>query len=210
MKVIGGTTTTLAIQQDFSSGCAGQQACIDTAIEGTKSFNAYVTFAGIVLAVPATILVAWLTTKFNTPRLLVISDFFCVVLYWLLIDYADKAAGWQFTIANLAVQTLDSSNFIFTTTMMMSKLKPESRGAILSLNMVSGSIGAILLMQMQSDVQAKYGEDYSAGAKEVYFNFFISLFVYWIILISYVSSKALCGKSEENENGTKDNSLELR
>jgi hypothetical protein len=94
MKVIGGTTTPLAIQQDFSSDCAGKQACIDNAIEGTKSFNAYVNFAGIILAVPATILVAWLTTKYNTPKLLIISDFFCVVLYWTLIGTADKAAGW--------------------------------------------------------------------------------------------------------------------
>jgi len=48
--------------------------------------------------------------------------------------------------------------------MMIARLLPESRGAIMSFNSLMGSVGAIILLWMQAEVQERHGEDFGSGA----------------------------------------------
>ena len=66
---------------------------------------------------------AWLTTKYNTAALLVFTDFIVLVGGTYMIQYTTEAGTWQFMVGYLISQLLDASNFVFTQTMMMSKLK---------------------------------------------------------------------------------------
>jgi len=161
------------------------------------------------VAVPLSWFVAYLTTKFNVPKMLIFTDIFCLINLWIMIKYAKQAGSWQFATAYFIGETLDGSNFIFTATMMMSKLKAESRGAIMSINSVAGSFGAIFLLWMQAEVQKRNGDNFGSGAEEVFTNYWMTLFGYWLLVIIYVIfSKE--GSKKESEDSTKDDSLELK
>jgi len=95
--------------------------------------------------------------------------------------------------------------------MMMSRLKPESRGAIFSFNSVAGSFGAIILLWMQAEVQGRHGDNFGTGAQEVFTNYWKTLFAYWILVITYVIFSKDTGKVGLGSSvSTKDNSLELK
>jgi len=131
-----------------------------------------------------------------------------------MITYAQQASHWKFTTAYFIGESLDSSNFIFTATMMMSRLKSESRGAVLSVNAVTGSFAAILLLRIQADIQGRHGDNFGVGAKEVFTSFWYTLFAYFCLLLVYVAFSKDSKKEEEKDkvDSTRDNdnSLELR
>ena len=162
-------------------------------------------------AVPLSIFVAYLTTRYSIPKMLIFTDIICLTSVAIMVAYAKHAGETIFTVAYFIGETLDGSNFIFTSTMMFSRLKAESRGAILSINSVFGSSAAILLLWMQAEVQGRWGTDFGSGAQEVFANYWKTLFVYWLLLVIYVIfSKDKGSKKESDEDTTKDTSLELR
>lgn len=88
----------------------------------------------ILLSIPLTIIMAWLTKKFKTEWLLIFSDMIVLLGGVFMIANTHQAGSWKFMISYLISQIFDASNFVLTQTMMMSKLKDQSRGVIISFN----------------------------------------------------------------------------
>jgi hypothetical protein len=86
------------------------------------------------MSIPLTVFMAWLTTKYKTEWILIISDFIVILGGVFMIIHTPQAGSWQFISSYLVSQIFDASNFVLTQTMMMSKLKDESRGVIMSFN----------------------------------------------------------------------------
>lgn len=57
--------------------------------------------------------------------------------------YTTEAGCWQFSIGFLVSQILTSCNFVITQTMLMSKMLPDSRGVIISIQMVFYTLGVL-------------------------------------------------------------------
>ena len=163
-------------------------------------------------AVPGTWFFAYLSSNYNVPRMLIVTDILCLINLSIMIMYARQAGTWQFATAYFIGESIDSGNFIFTATLLYARMKPESRGAIMSVNSVSGSFGAILLLWMQAEVQGRHGDDFGSGAKEVFEKYWITLFGYWCLVVTYVIFSKDTGPIRRRGETPKatDKSLELQ
>ena len=89
---------------------------------------------------------AWLTTKYRTEWLLIISDLIVLVGGIFMIANTHQAGTWQFMASYLVSQVFDASLFVLTQTMMMSKLKDQSRGVIICFNNLCFQVAILILL----------------------------------------------------------------
>ena len=57
--------------------------------------------------------------------------------------HTPNAGDFQFTFGFISSQILDSCTFVITQTMLMSKLKQDSRGVIISFNSMCYALGIL-------------------------------------------------------------------
>ena len=78
--------------------------------------------------------------------------------------YTTQAGTWQFTVGFLVSQILTSCNFVITQTMLMSKMEPDSRGVITSVQMVFYTLGVLASSIALPVVQGHFGDNYAKGS----------------------------------------------
>ena len=97
-KNIGKNTTTLAIQYYFSNVLDKDQ---ETSIQLAKKQSGILHITIILLSIPLTVIMAWLTTKYRTEWLLVISDLIVLAGGIGMIANTHQAGTWQFMASYL-------------------------------------------------------------------------------------------------------------
>ena len=78
----------------------------------------------VLASIPVTIYMAHLTTKYSTATLLIYFSTLVVLSGTLMISSVKETDSWLFMIGYLISQTINSSNFVLSNTMLMSRLQP--------------------------------------------------------------------------------------
>jgi hypothetical protein len=78
----------------------------------------------VIISIPIMILCASLTTKYESAKLLIVTDTIVVISGFYMTQFTQEAGSWHFLVGYIISQVLDATNFVFTQTMLMSKLKP--------------------------------------------------------------------------------------
>ena len=134
----------------------------------------------------------YLTKKCSCAKLLIFTDLIVILGGYLMTVYTTQAGTWQFTVGFLVSQILTSCNFVITQTMLMSKMEPDSRGVITSVQMVFYTLGVLASSIALPVVQGHFGANYATGSQAIFFLFYFLLTIYWVLLLIYVFFSVIC------------------